>query len=579
MNFKQWISAVGVATAIMTSSLYSAPLLRDRLLDDIQYDGLTQVPVKDLPKIASLNTKTGQRVMDNALFQDINLLYTTGYFKTVEATSSLTSANRLILTFKLQEYPTVNEIQIFGAAAISQNILATLSPIPIGKVMNTVLIQHYKEDIENLYHTNGYDLARVLQIVFSPSRNIVIDVSEGEISSIEIQGVSANLVPVVLRSLKSTPGSHFNTRRLRVDRESMLKMGYFSDVDAPRLEDSLDHRRVKVIFNTQPRKTNSFDAGLEYYQQKGEQPLTGFIRTDLRHLGIPSDLTSIKIQAAWQDNAPYIQGYTGQYTQPWIMNAIPLSFTVGLWSERLDEFLTRDRNNPRRITFANHRVGAAMELAYPVFDELTVAVRGKSERISPEPTSKIDDYSIRSLSLKTDYRTIGNATNPRNGIYLVNTFEIGGKLGVVNLGGLSFTRIVCTAAGFTEIGPKGILAARITVGSFRPDASTPTTFESEGFDLGGPNTIRGYKETYPIFVGNHEILLNLEYRYDLTDTLQGVCFWDTGQAFTSSWPTSTSGFVSGYGVGIRFYTPVGPLRLDLAKGEALILHFGLGQTF
>ena len=57
MNFKQWISAVGVATAIMTSSLYSAPLLRDRLLDDIQYDGLTQVPVKDLPKIASLNTE------------------------------------------------------------------------------------------------------------------------------------------------------------------------------------------------------------------------------------------------------------------------------------------------------------------------------------------------------------------------------------------------------------------------------------------------------------------------------------------------------------------------------------------
>ncbi|NBV84513.1 hypothetical protein EBR57_10415 [bacterium] len=214
-----------------------------------------------------------------------------------------------------------------------------------------------------------------------------------------------------------------------------------------------------------------------------------------------------------------------------------------------------------------------------MLDDFTIAIRGKYETVDPDSSSGIADYSIHSLSLKTDYRTIGNTTNPRNGVYIVNTVEAGGNLGFVDLGGLSFVRVVSTTAGFTEVGSKGIIAARITVGAFYPDPGASSTFENEGFDLGGPNTIRGYKETFPIFVGNKELLFNLEYRHDLTDTFQVVGFWDTGQAFTSDWPQTTAGFMSGYGVGIRFYTPVGPLRLDLAQGEALIIHFGLGQSF
>ncbi len=578
MNFRR-VGALFLAIAgLWSGTVLAATFSKERLIDDIRYDSLTSPSSSILPKIASLNSKIGQRVQDSLVFQDINFLYLTGNFKTVEALPTTISGNQLILFFKVQEYPTVNEIKVFGASAISQNILINLSPLSKGDVMNTVQLQKYKDDIETLYHTRGYDLAQVLQIVFTPSRDVVIDVTEGELSSIEIHGVSPNLIPVALREIKSRPGGHFNTRRLREDRERLLKLGYFSDVESPHLEDSLDHRRVKVIFNTHPRKTNAFDAGLEYYEQKGEQPLTGFLRTDLRHLGIPSDLTSIKIQAAW-DTAPYIQGYAARYTQPWIFNAIPVSFSTGIWSETLNEFLTRDRNSVSRATFSNQRVGTDVEFTYPVFDELSLSLRGKSESVFPDETSGISNYDIHSLSLKMDYRLLKNVPNPRTGIYTINMIELGGNLAGINLGGLSFTRIVSTLAGFMEVSSPGILAARVTVGVFRPDTGTSTTFESEGFDLGGPNTIRGYKETFPIFVGNKEILLNLEYRHDLTDTLQGVLFWDTGEAFSSGWPTSTNGFVSGYGVGIRFYTPVGPLRLDIAQGEALILHFGLGQTF
>jgi outer membrane translocation and assembly module TamA len=39
-------------------------------------------------------------------------------------------------------------------------------------------------------------------------------------------------------------------------------------------------------------------------------------------------------------------------------------------------------------------------------------------------------------------------------------------------------------------------------------------------------------------------------------------------------------FKKGYGLGFRYITPIGPIRLDLAQGEDdFFIHFGLGQIF
>jgi len=578
MNFNQlWMVAVTIV-AIAGAVTASPYIPQGVVIRDIKIEGVHAVPTADIPQIASLNSKVGLKFIDTAVYQDVNTFYLTGFFKRVEAVP-ITSPNQTTLFFKVEEFPTINSIQFFGADAISRDTLLALTDIRPGNVMNTVSLQRYKDSIEHYYQDKGYDISQVLQMSLSPSRDLLIDITEGRIRDIEIWGVSPNLGMIASRELRSKKGGYFNTRRLREDRERLLKLGYFSDVLPPHLGESLDKRQVKFVFEVKPRKTNALDAGLEYFEQSGEQPLTGFIRTELHHLAIDSDSLSIKVQAAWAESSPYVQGYAARYTQPWIWNWMPLSMSIGAWSERHNEFLTKDRNNTNRAVFSNQRRGADLELSYPFSDEFTLSTRAKKERVEPDSSSGLANYSINSLAVKADYHTIKNMANPRNGVYVITTYELGGDLGIVKLGGITFKRVVGSIAGFTEIGPNGVLACKFTAGEFNPDSDNSVTFETEGFDLGGPNTLRGYKESFPAFVGNRELLFNFEYRHDMGGGLQWVLFWDTGQAFFDSWPSDTSGFKSGYGVGLRYATPVGAIRLDLATGEAVLIHFGLGQTF
>ncbi|NBV43253.1 hypothetical protein EBR96_10890, partial [bacterium] len=349
--------------------------------------------------------------------------------------------------------------------------------------------------------------------------------------------------------MRSKPGTFFNSRRLREDRDRLLRLSYFSDVSPPRLEPAPDKQQVNVVFDVTSRRINTVDAGLEYLERSGsEEPLTGFVRTELHHQLIPSDILAVKLQAFWDVDRPGLQGYSFKYAQPWLLNAFPLYASVGTWSERRTEFLTQDRNNTNRESFTNLRVGSDIQFSYPILDTLSVSIRGLRESVMPQSSTAIKGYDIRSFGIQLNHTTVGNPTNPRNGVIWTTTYEMGGNLGWVNLGGLTFKRAHSVFAAFTEIGDFGVLGARTSIGAFSPDASSAGTFENEGFDVGGPNTLRGYKETNPAYIGNKEILLNFEYRQDLISNLQGVIFLDYGYAFTGEWPTDTRNFKSGYGV-------------------------------
>ena len=61
--------------------------------------------------------------------------------------------------------------------------------------------------------------------------------------------------------------------------------------------------------------------------------------------------------------------------------------------------------------------------------------------------------------------------------------------------------------------------------------------------------------------------------------MQGVVFVDWGAAFSGD--LSGSEMKMGRGIGVRFFTPLAPIRFDYGLGEdnSFILHFGLGQLF
>jgi len=105
------------------------------------------------------------------------------------------------------------------------------------------------------------------------------------------------------------------------------------------------------------------------------------------------------------------------------------------------------------------------------------------------------------------------------------------------------------------------------------------------FFSGGDRSVRGYafeslgptNADGEVIGGSHLIEASVEFDRMLTDKWSIAAFADTGSAFSSKKPE----FSTGVGIGIRWYSPVGPLRLDFAHplddpDQRLRVHIVLG---
>ena len=90
------------------------------------------------------------------------------------------------------------------------------------------------------------------------------------------------------------------------------------------------------------------------------------------------------------------------------------------------------------------------------------------------------------------------------------------------------------------------------------------------FFLGGAESVRGYKygtisptDSRGNYVGGKAYgLFSVELRHRIYDHVEGALFYDAGKVFREPSQFSLSNWYSSVGVGLRYLTPVGPLRID-----------------
>jgi translocation and assembly module TamA len=134
-----------------------------------------------------------------------------------------------------------------------------------------------------------------------------------------------------------------------------------------------------------------------------------------------------------------------------------------------------------------------------------------------------------------------------------------------------------------------VLAARLKVGTIVGAGNVPP---DKRFYAGGGGSVRGfgYQLVSPLAadgtpIGGRGLLeSSLEMRIRLTDTIGVVPFVDAGSVSPTSLPGRDARIAVGAGIGARYYTGVGPLRVDFAmpvnprggidKGFQFYLSFG-----
>lgn len=140
---------------------------------------------------------------------------------------------------------------------------------------------------------------------------------------------------------------------------------------------------------------------------------------------------------------------------------------------------------------------------------------------------------------------------------------------------------------------KYILATKLMLGSI-VGASKHDIPPPERFYAGTENALRGYKYLTVSPIGPHHkplggrslFIYSLEVRARLWKNFGAVAFYEIGNVYGSPYPDNKS-MLQSVGAGIRYFTPVGPLRLDVAIplnrrhhiDGPFQLYFSIGQAF
>ena len=191
------------------------------------------------------------------------------------------------------------------------------------------------------------------------------------------------------------------------------------------------------------------------------------------------------------------------------------------------------------------------------------------------------------LGYAWNLRRLDSPVDPRRG-YTISAQLSGAREGLAT--DETFIRFHTRAMRFfpmpeTSRWRNGTLIALGEIGLVNTD--NPDEIPTENlFRTGGGRTVRGYRylslgvpEDGSVIGGRYLFVASLEYQHRMTDLYSLAAFVDVGDAADSR---SAIDPKLGYGLGVRFRTPVGPINLDLAYGQEIErwrAHFSVGYAF
>ena len=202
-------------------------------------------------------------------------------------------------------------------------------------------------------------------------------------------------------------------------------------------------------------------------------------------------------------------------------------------------------------------------------------------------------YRHLALPLGLTWDRRDNKTDAKRGFYIDAEVKPFKGFGITDNG----IRTKLDLRGYRALGAEQrlVLAARVQVGAIT-GASLLGTPRDDLFYSGGAGTVRGQPyQSLGVNVlrggvaaqigGNHFVGASLEARVKATETLGVVGFVDVGRIDVGNFFGDLGDWHAGAGLGVRYATGVGPLRLDIAApvggntGSGVQLYIGLGQAF
>lgn len=581
-----------------------------KVIRELAFEGNQRIATRDLRKQLQTSTYkwwiswlTGSGIVkDEDLDRDIALLnqhYLNHGYLDVKVTKPLIETNdegiRLVYQVSEGEQYNVRTVGVSGDL-VDGNSEKTLEGVEIkeGEVFNVSTVREDTFRVSEKFTDVGYAFANVEPVTKIDREARMVDltfsVSKGELITVDeilISGNNKTRDNVIRRSLKINERELFSSSAIKRSQELLQRLGYFEEVTITPAPSEKD-REVDLNVAVREGSTGTFSAGA------GISSGDGFI--------ISSRISENNLFGS--GNALTLDLNTGNRRENYVLSFDNPRLNDTQWSLGLDAL------SVQRVydDFDRSQIGGSIRVGYPLWFlgpdylddmrfgfayELLKITIDDVEEDAPQLVMDEEGTSISSSVTPSIVRnTIDNPLFPTKGSRQTVSFETAG------LGGDE--RFWLSQAANTLYHPLWKSPFGTFVFSHRVQFGWGESFNDDPFPLfkrffpGGINSVRGYdsRELGPKdeegneYGGNKQLVTNFEMIFPIVESfgLNGVAFYDIGNAFDDGESIAYEDLRHAVGWGIRWRSPIAPIRiefgypLDKEEGDkSVVTNFSFGS--
>ena len=563
-----------------------APYL-NKTLTKISIEGNQEISAEDIQK--KLTSIPGLPLTEEDVNSDLQAIYNMGWFSDLYPTYEAVPEG-VQVTYHVLENPNFSHLEVTGNTKLSTEKIRNIVNLRPGKMVNIREATRKLQYVEDQYKRDGYILARITNVNLLPDGTLAVEINEGIVEDFKVKGNVKTKDKVILREIRLKKGEPFNSTLARRSLNRIQNLGFFEDVNM-KLNPGRAPNAVEMEIDVVEQNTGTFGIGAGYSDADG---FIGMITVGDKNLRGTGDSIMLRWEFGGVDN----KNYEFTYTKPWLdKKETSLSLSV---YDLTYEYADYDRNGDEIARYDKKRRGQEITFGRPqgefiknyitlkhrddiykgVSDGYETSVQYYEPAYVPPPGMNIPANYIQrreenfgttnSISFSRVYDSRDNVFDPHAGKRNSYTFEWAG------LGGdFKFEKISVNYRYYLKMRKDRVLAFDLAAGYAWGNMPL-----SQRFAVGGADTLRGYKDDQ--FRGNSMLRGTVEYRIPIQKKIQAVIFYDIGYAWDkrNQHAFDLGLMESGYGVGLRINSPLGPIKLDYGKGKQRSrFHFSFGGQF
>ncbi|MEH6576091.1 MAG: autotransporter assembly complex family protein [Amphritea sp.] len=364
----------------------------------------------------------------------------------------------------------------------------------------------------------------------------------------------------IMRYVPFKPGDPINSNALINLQTALIDSDYFQRVEIRPLWDQTEGTEVPILIELEANKRTKYRAGLGYGTDTGAR-------------------TKLGVTRRWVNNRGH--QFKSQLLASEILSSLTAEYSIPGEKPQQDRYavnLSLSDENSDSIDAFTSSLGVSWQQQRGQWQQI-LALNYELE----EFTFSVDTQNTEFLIPRINFNTVStnDRLNVRSGYRL--SVELLGASDVL-LSDADFLQARFNGKVIHSLTPKLRVLGRVETGLTHIDDfnTLPATLR---FFAGGDNSVRGYayqslgpKDPFGTVIGGPHLLVgSVELDYRIMGNWGIAAFIDSGNAFEGT----DINLRTGVGVGLRWFSPIGPVRIDIAAPQdddesGVRLHFSLG---